>query len=168
MKTVLKNVEWLVLDVDGVLTDGRLFFTSSGEELKVFDVKDGLGMKNLRAAGVRVGIISGRENFALKMRLNEIGVDFIKLGRPDKGAAYFEAFREFGASLSNFVVIGDDLPDVELFSLSKYSFAVSDAVEEVKLFASHVLEQRGGRGAVRAVCDMILESKRCETSQNKR
>jgi 3-deoxy-D-manno-octulosonate 8-phosphate phosphatase (KDO 8-P phosphatase) len=154
----LKNIKWLILDVDGVMTDGRLIYSSQGEEYKVFNVKDGLGILNVRRLGVKVAVISGRGCQALKFRLDELGIDEIIMNRPDKGSAFKWLREKYGDSTLDSVCIGDDLPDLELFESCKVGVAVNDAVEEVKKAASILLNQKGGCGAVRELCDLLCKA----------
>lgn len=152
------DIKWLILDVDGVMTDGRLLYSSSGEEYKIFNVKDGLGIHNLKRAGIRVAVISGRGCAALMVRLNELAIDEKIINRPDKGKVFDELYKKYGDELLDSICVGDDLPDLELFSRCKYGAAVSDAVSEVKASADLVLHSAGGQGAVRELCDSICSS----------
>jgi 3-deoxy-D-manno-octulosonate 8-phosphate phosphatase (KDO 8-P phosphatase) len=152
-------VKWLILDVDGVLTDGRLYYSDKGEEYKVFNVKDGLGISRLRERGVKVAVISGRGNKALKNRLVELFIDEIILNRPDKGNVFRELFLKHGDEITHSICLGDDLPDLELFQECRYSVAVADAVNDVMNSADLILRKKGGDGAVRELCDILVKSK---------
>jgi len=154
----LKNIKWLILDVDGVMTDGRLFYSSQGEEYKVFNVKDGLGIFNVKQLGIKVAVISGRGCSALQYRLDELGVDEVIMNRPDKGSAFQSLYDKYGDSILKSVCIGDDLPDLELFQRCKVGIAVNDAVNEVKKLADIVLNTKGGYGAVREACDLLCRA----------
>jgi len=153
------GINWVILDVDGVMTDGKLYFTSQGEEIKVFSVYDGLALNNLRNAGKRICVISGRGSDALRNRLNEFSISEMHLNRPDKGAVMEELYTKYGNEIYNAAAIGDDLPDLAVFKLVKYSFAVNNAVPELKHVATHQLKKFGGDGAVREMVDYILKNK---------
>lgn len=158
MKPV-SGINWVILDVDGVMTDGKLYFTSHGEEIKVFSVYDGLALNNLRNVGKQICVISGRGSQALRNRLDEFSIAEIHLNRPDKASVMDELFNKYGNEIYNAAAIGDDLPDLAVFKLVKYSFAVNNAVPEVKLAATHQLKRFGGDGAVREMADYILKTK---------
>ena len=115
------GINWVILDVDGVMTDGKLYFTSQGEEIKVFSVYDGLALNNLRNAGIRICVISGRGSDALRNRLNEFSISEMHLNKPDKGAVMEELYTKYGNEIYNAAAIGDDLPDLAVFKLVKYS-----------------------------------------------
>jgi len=154
----LKNIKWLILDVDGVMTDGSLYYSSKGEQYKVFNVKDGLGIIRVKQLGVKVAVISGRGCDALLVRLNELGFDEILVNRPDKGSAFNDLYKKYGDTVNNSACIGDDLPDLELFQMCKIGIAVNDAVAEVKDKADLILSIAGGKGAVREACDLIYNA----------
>jgi len=154
---MFKDIKWVFFDVDGVLTDGRLYYSSAGEDYKVFNVKDGLGILNLKALGIKVGIISGRGCEALLRRLEELKIDEVLINRPDKANAFEDLRVKYGDEILNSVCVGDDLPDLELFQKCRFGLAVSDAVTEVIERADLVLERKGGYGAVREACDLICK-----------
>ena len=139
------RVRLLVLDVDGVLTDGRLYYGARGEALKVFHVRDGLGLKLLAAAGVTVAVISGRQ---------------LLQGVEDKVAAFHRLRGRLGMSSSVCACVGDDLPDVPLMREVGLSFAVADAHPQARDAAHVITRLPGGQGAVREVCDYLLEARR--------
>lgn len=154
------RVRLLVLDVDGVLTDGRLYYGARGEALKVFHVRDGLGLKLLAAAGITVAVISGRRSGMTARRCRELGVRHLLQGVEDKLVAFHRLRGRLGMSSSACACIGDDLPDVPLMREVGLSFAVADAHPQAH-GAAHVITQlAGGRGAVREVCDYLLEARR--------
>ena len=159
----LKNIKWLILDVDGVMTDGRLYYSGNGEECKVFNVKDGLGIFRVRQAGIKVAVISGRGNHALRLRLEELKIDEILMKRPDKGAAFDELYKKHGDGFLDSLCLGDDLPDLELFQRCRYGIAVADAVQEVASSADLVLSKKGGEGVVRELCDLLYQC--CKRSE---
>lgn len=154
---MFRGVKWVFFDVDGVMTDGRLYYSSTGEEYKVFNVKDGLGILNLKSLGIKVCVISGRGCDALLRRLEELKFDEVLINRPDKGNAFDDLRKKYGDEVLDSACVGDDLPDLELFSKCKFSIAVKDAVPEVSSCADIVLEKNGGNAAVRELCDLIYK-----------
>lgn len=154
-----KKIRTLILDVDGVLTDGRLNYLPDGTELKSFHVRDGLGIQLMRAAGCRVAIISGRECSAVSRRAHELGIDPVLQGVGDKVAAFESILHELDCSPETTAYIGDDLPDLPLLTRCGLSFAVADAAPEVRATAKVILRAGGGQGAVREACELILRAK---------
>lgn len=152
----LKRIKLLIMDVDGVLTDGRLYFGPTGEELKAFHVRDGQGIVMFHAAGFRTGIISGRNSPIVELRAKQLGVEFILQGRNEKVPAFNEMITTAGVSADETAFIGDDTPDAELFPLVGLSVAVADAHNAVKAAAHHITSLPGGRGAVRELIDLIM------------
>jgi 3-deoxy-D-manno-octulosonate 8-phosphate phosphatase (KDO 8-P phosphatase) len=152
----LRAIEHLFLDVDGVMTDGGLYYDAQGESLKRFHVLDGAGIKRLLNAGVGVGIISGRSHPAIVARAQELGMSPVIIGREDKLEA-FETWRT-AASLPahSCAHMGDDLPDLPLMQAVGMAFSVPDAIARVRDAADWVTVRAGGHGAVREVCDLIL------------
>ena len=149
-------IRLLVLDVDGVLTDGRLYFGPRGEALKVFDVRDGYGLTALRRAGVEIAVISGRRSPAVAARCRELEVRHVHQGVSDK-LAVFERLRvRLKLAPEACACVGDDLPDVPLMNAVALPSAVADAHPAVRRAAAVVTRQGGGRGAVREVCDLLL------------
>lgn len=151
-------VRLLVLDVDGVLTDGTLYFSAAGEELKAFNIHDGLGIKLLRAAGVEVAIITGRRSAALERRAEDLGVSRLMQGIEDKLAAFTALADGLGLKAEQIGCVGDDLPDLPLLRRCALSIAVPEAPKRVRDAAHYVTHAGGGRGAVREVCELILEA----------
>ncbi|MEX2131251.1 MAG: HAD hydrolase family protein [Pseudohongiellaceae bacterium] len=149
----------LLLDVDGVLTDGRLYYSESGEELKVFNTLDGHGLKLLRAAGVRTGIISGRNSPALLRRADELGMDIVVLGREDKLNALNEILASEGCAASQVAYAGDDLPDLPIIHRVGLGISVANAHHEIRRAAMAVTDAKGGHGAVREICDFLLQAR---------
>lgn len=151
------GIELLVLDVDGVMTDGRLHYDADGREAKVFHVRDGLGIKRLMAADVQVAVISGRSSTAVAKRLSELGIRHVTLGRDDKLAALRELLGRLGLeSLSTVAYVGDDVPDLPAIEAVGLGIAVADAHPDVRDKAQALTERGGGQGAVREVCDLLL------------
>ena len=145
-----------MLDVDGVLTDGRLWYSANGEELKSFHVRDGLGIKSLLAAGTEVAIISGRASAAVARRAAELGIRHVVQGCDDKGRAFDTLCASLGVSPSAVACIGDDTPDLPMLTRAGLAVAVADAHPDVRAVANRVTTLPGGRGAVREVCDWLL------------
>lgn len=154
------RVRLLVLDVDGVLTDGRLYYGARGETMKVFHVRDGLGLKLLAAAGVTVAVISGRRSTMTARRCRELGVRHLLQGVEDKVAAFHRLRSRLRVSPAECACVGDDLPDVPLMREVGLSFAVADAHPQARSAARVVTRLSGGKGAVREVCDYLLEARR--------
>lgn len=150
------DIRLLVLDVDGVLTDGRLHFSARGEELKTFHVRDGAGIKQLMQYGVQVAVISGRESKAVERRMAELNVTWLRQGVGNKGVALQELLDILGLGPQAVAVIGDDTPDLPMFEIARLAVAVADAHEQARAAAHYVTRTQGGRGAVREVCDLIV------------
>ena len=153
------RVKLLLMDCDGVLTDGRLYFGLTGEELKVFHVRDGQGLVNWHAAGFRSGIISGRNSPIVAIRAEELGIEFMRQGQNDKIGAFNEILSLASISSDEVAYIGDDTPDAVLMNLVGLAVAVADAVEEAKDAAHYITTQNGGQGAVRELIQLLLNAK---------
>jgi 3-deoxy-D-manno-octulosonate 8-phosphate phosphatase (KDO 8-P phosphatase) len=152
------RIKLLLMDCDGVLTDGRLWLMEDGDEQKSFNTKDGLGLELLRRAGLKAGIITGRTSQALALRADELGVEFLRQGDEKKMKAFEEVLARAGLDESRVAFIGDDLSDIPLMKRSELGVAVADAVEETRAAAHYVTRAKGGRGAVREVIELILKS----------
>lgn len=152
-------VRLLLLDVDGVLTDGRIIMDHRGREIKAFDVRDGHGIKMLRWADVEVGIITGRCSPVVKRRSAELGVRWVLQRVSDKVAAYERIRAQIGTSDQEVCFVGDDLVDIPLMKRIGFPVCVADGAEEAKGAAIYVTKAPGGRGAVREVCDLLLKAK---------
>ncbi len=155
-----KKIKLLLMDCDGVLTDGRLYFGSAGEELKVFHVRDGQGLVDWHKADFRSGVITGRNSPILEMRMKQLGVEFVWQGRKEKVSAFREILEAAKANPDEVAFIGDDTPDAEVFQHAGFAVAVADALDAVKNAAHYVTQREGGRGAVREVIEMILAAKK--------
>ncbi|HXV41356.1 MAG TPA: HAD hydrolase family protein [Steroidobacteraceae bacterium] len=153
------EVALVVLDVDGVLTDGRLWFGAEGEQLKVFDVRDGHGIRRLIEAGIRVAVISGRRSGAVDARMRELGVKDVAQGVADKAQALAELLRREGIESRHAACLVDDTPDLGLMAAVGLPAAVADAHPDVLTAAQHVTRAPGGRGAVREFCDWLLAAR---------
>ena len=152
------RIKLLLMDCDGVLTDGRLWLTEDGDEHKSFNTHDGLGLSLLHRAGLKSGIITGRSSKAVTRRASELGVEFVRQGDPDKIEAFEEVLRLAGVAENEVAFVGDDLTDIPIMQRSEFAVAVADAVEEARSVAHYVTRAKGGRGAVREVIEMILKS----------
>lgn len=153
-----RKVRLLVLDVDGVMTDGRIIIDSKGVESKFFDVKDGHGIKLFMRAGLDVIIITGRESNVVTSRARELGIKDVYQGIHDKSEILERIIREKGIDAEKVAFIGDDLTDIPVMKKVGFAVAVRDSVDEVKAFAHYITERRGGRGAVREVIELILKA----------
>ena len=154
------RIRLLVLDVDGVLTDGGLFVSASGEEAKRFHVHDGLALVAARKAGLQIAILSARASAAVTRRMTELGVGEVHQGVTDKVGA-LDALRErLGLAVGEVAMMGDDLPDLPAMACAGLALAPANAAAEVKRAAHWVARRRGGDGAVREAVEMLLKSRR--------
>lgn len=154
----LKPIKMVLLDVDGVLTAGEIIYGDSGEQLKVFDVKDGLGIRMLKEAGLQVGIVTGRTGSALRHRCDNLGIKLIFDGVRDKSQALAQATARTGIAPEAIAFIGDDLPDLAIMKQVGVAVAVADAHEMVRDAAHLTTRTSGGRGAVREFCEVLLKA----------
>ncbi|MEP6548059.1 MAG: HAD hydrolase family protein [Gammaproteobacteria bacterium] len=157
--TPLARIELLILDVDGVLTDGRLYFGARGEALKVFHVRDGHGIKLLMSAGVAVAACSGRRSAAVTVRMRELGVRRVIQGCADKVAALQRLTAQLAIDPLNCACICDDTPDLALMTAVGVAGAVADAHPLIKSAAHWIATANGGQGAVREFCDAVLRAR---------
>jgi 3-deoxy-D-manno-octulosonate 8-phosphate phosphatase (KDO 8-P phosphatase) len=157
--TPLARIDLLILDIDGVLTDGRLYFGSRGEALKVFHVRDGHGIKLLMQAGIQVAAFSGRRSAAAAARMRELGVATVVQGCKDKVAAMQRLTKRLRLTPLNCACIVDDTPDLPLMSAVGLAAAVADAHPVVLCAAHWVSDAPGGLGAVRELCDALLRAR---------
>jgi len=154
----LRRVKLLLLDADGVLTDGNIIYNDAGSEIKAFNVKDGLGIRLLMTAGIQVGIVTGRSSAALRQRCKDLGIDLLFDGVRDKAALLDSISEQTGICAEDMAFAGDDLPDLPIMRRVGFSFAVADAHRIVRDLADMVTDERGGRGAVRQICEAILDA----------
>lgn len=152
------DIRLLVLDVDGVLTDGRLYFSARGEEHKSFHVRDGAGLVQLLRSGVQIAVISGRQSRAVDHRMTELGISWVRQGVADKLNTLREILDMLNLGPQAVASVGDDTPDLPLLEIARLAVAVGDAHESVKARAHYVTQAHGGQGAVREVCDLIMAS----------
>ncbi|MEI6269583.1 MAG: 3-deoxy-manno-octulosonate-8-phosphatase KdsC [Methylococcaceae bacterium] len=153
-----KKLKLLILDVDGVLTDGKLFFDNEGNEYKSFHARDGHGIKLLRQTGVEVAVISGRKSNSVALRMKNLGIELVYQGHEDKRAAFNEIIAKLGIIPEQAAHIGDDLLDLPIMTRVGFSIAVADANFAVKQRADWCTTLPGGYGAVREVCDFIMQA----------
>ncbi|MDV7340092.1 HAD-IA family hydrolase [Terasakiella sp. A23] len=156
-KEQLKTVKLLSLDVDGILTDGGLYYTETGDELRKFNVKDGMGMKKAREAGVELCIISASTTNAIQERGKRLGLSHVYTGAKNKIEILQKICDELDISLDNVAHMGDDLNDISIMEKIGTPITVDDAVEEVKAHTVYITQKKGGCGAVREICDLLIK-----------
>lgn len=154
----IKFIKLLILDVDGVMTDGRIIYDDDGKETKVFDVKDGHGIKLLMRAGINVAIITARESKVVLHRAKNLGIEAVYQKAMDKVAAFEDIAKKKQLPPDEVAYMGDDLVDIPLLRRVGFAIAVKDAVEDVKKHVHYVTIRNGGCGAVREVCELILKT----------
>lgn len=153
-----KRLKLLILDVDGVLTDGKLFFDNQGQEYKAFHARDGHGIKLLRQSGVEVAVISGRKSASVALRMKNLGIELVYQGHEDKRAAFQEIINKLGIKHEQAAHVGDDVLDLPIMVRVGLAIAVNDANFAVKERADWCTSLNGGQGAVREVCDLIMQA----------
>jgi len=158
MKERIKNIKVLALDVDGVMTDGRIIFDSDGKETKNFDVKDGFAIVMFKRAGFKTAIITARASEVVTQRVQDLGIDKAYQDAFPKINAYKDILREFKVKDSEVCFMGDDLPDLGVLKRAGFAVSVADAVPEVKKAAHYITKSKGGEGAVREVIELILKT----------
>jgi 3-deoxy-D-manno-octulosonate 8-phosphate phosphatase (KDO 8-P phosphatase) len=151
------KIKLLLLDVDGVLTDGRIVYDNNGNETKAFDVKDGHGIKLVQRAGIKVGIITGRQSNIVDIRASELEIGLVFQGAKDKKVPFFEILKQLALTPEEVAYVGDDIIDIPLMRQVGFAATVPDAIEDVKSYAHMITSRNGGRGAVREICDYILK-----------
>jgi 3-deoxy-D-manno-octulosonate 8-phosphate phosphatase (KDO 8-P phosphatase) len=159
MNEKLKDIRLLLLDVDGVMTDGGIIYDGNGLETNVFNVKDGHGIKMLQRFGIEVGIITGRTSVVVDIRAKELGIELVYQGALKKLVSYDEIKQKRGLKDSQIAYMGDDVIDVPVMRRVAFAAAPSDGLEETRNVAHYVTICGGGRGAVREVCDLILKGR---------
>jgi 3-deoxy-D-manno-octulosonate 8-phosphate phosphatase (KDO 8-P phosphatase) len=157
------QIKIVLMDVDGTITDGSVTLLSQADgsalEIKTFDAHDGQGMTLGRTAGLRLGVITGRESPALRRRMREMGIELVYEKQPTKAGAYEDILEKTGARESEVAYLGDDLPDLPVMRRVGFAVAVADAALEVKLAAHYTTKAKGGKGAARELIELILKSK---------
>lgn len=154
----LMPITLLMLDVDGVLTDGTIIYSDSGEEIKAFNVRDGHGLKLVMRAGIEVVLLTARESKVVKHRARDLGITGVYQKATDKLAAYGGIIAEKKIQDKNVLFVGDDIIDIPVLRRVGFSAAVADAVPEVKEVVDYVTSQAGGKGAVRELCELLLKA----------
>lgn len=157
--TEFAGIRLLVMDVDGVMTDGKIIYTSDGQEIKSFNIKDGLGIKRAQASGIETAIITGRTSPMVERRALELGIAHLVQGREDKLAVLSDLLDQINLSLDQVAYIGDDLPDLTAIESVKLGACPADAATEVKSRANWVSTRAGGDGCVRELCDLLVSHK---------
>jgi 3-deoxy-D-manno-octulosonate 8-phosphate phosphatase (KDO 8-P phosphatase) len=153
----IKQLKLLILDVDGVLTDGRLFFDQQGNEYKCFHARDGHGLKLLKQTGVEIAVISGRSSATVALRMKNLGIEHVYQGHENKRMAFQEILQNLQLSPNQVAHVGDDLLDLPIMTQVGFAIAVQDANFAVKQYADWCTQTIGGQGAVREVCDLIMQ-----------
>ena len=154
----MRRLRMMVFDVDGVLTDGTLFFGETGAEMKAFNVRDGHGLKMLRESGVGVAILSARRSRAVDLRAAELGIELVEQGASDKRAAFERILSRGGLSAAAAGYMGDDLVDLPVLTRCGFAASVPEAPDAVRERVHHVTRAPGGRGAVREICELIMRA----------
>ena len=152
----LAELRLVAFDVDGVFTDGRIYFADDGTETKAFHTQDGYGVRRLIESGIEVAVISGRKSGAVEKRMQELGVAHVVLGCKDKVAAMDELAASLGIDVRDCAFVGDDIPDLALLEHVGFSVAVANAMQAVQERCDYITRRRGGAGAVREVCDLVV------------
>jgi 3-deoxy-D-manno-octulosonate 8-phosphate phosphatase (KDO 8-P phosphatase) len=153
-----RQIKLLICDVDGVLSDGKVYFSQQGDEIKNFNIKDGLGIKLLQKSGIQVAIITGRNSNVVARRAEELGIALVYQGHSDKRQAFREIVQSLNLKPEQIAHIGDDLPDLTIMKQSGLGICVADGHDFVKKHADLITYKKGGDGAVREVADLLLES----------
>jgi len=154
-----KKIKLLLLDVDGVLTDGRIFLDNQGNELKAFHVRDGHGIKLAQRAGLIIGIITGRKSEVVSIRARELGIQEVHQGSIEKIAVYESLIKKYGVQDDEVAYVGDDVVDLDIFKRAGFAVAVADADPAVKPYVDLITKAEGGRGAVREFINLILKNR---------
>ena len=154
-----KMIQLLILDVDGVMTDGRIVMNDLGQEIKFFNVKDGHGIRLLLNTGIDVAIITGRTSETVRRRAADLGIPIVYQGIKDKESICKKIMEEMGLEKEQVCCMGDDLPDIPMFKCAGLSVAVADAAYETRKSAVYVTKAPGGYGAVREMCEIILKAR---------
>jgi YrbI family 3-deoxy-D-manno-octulosonate 8-phosphate phosphatase len=156
---ILRNIKLFLMDVDGVLTDAGMYYSEAGDELKKFNTRDGKGIELLRKHGIKTGIITSEKTDIVARRANKLQIDYVRQGITDKLSCFRDLIREANVKPSEVVYIGDDVNDLELLREVGFSAATADAVTGIKNIVMYVCKQKGGKGCVREVTEIILESR---------
>jgi 3-deoxy-D-manno-octulosonate 8-phosphate phosphatase (KDO 8-P phosphatase) len=152
------GIKLLACDVDGVFSDGRIYLGNQGEELKAFHTRDGYGIKAIQSIGIQVAVVTGRRSNIVEGRMQSLGVQHIEQGCEDKSEALRHLQEKLSISPVETASVGDDMPDLGMFASSELRIAVADAHPLVQAQANYLTQMRGGFGAVREICDLILHA----------
>lgn len=158
LETKAKKIKWILMDNDGVLTEGKIIFFSGGGEAKAFDVKDGVGIKLAQRAGIKIGIITGRSSEAVGRRAQELEVEELHQGAREKLASYEEILKKHSLQDEEVCFIGDDIIDIPVMKRVGFPVAVADAHKDILPFAVYQTTLKGGQGAVREAIDLIIKA----------
>lgn len=156
------KIRLLILDVDGVLTDGKLYFDHAGNETKAFNTRDGLGIKNLQRVGIEIAVISGRQSGAVTHRMAQLGIRHVYQGHEDKLDVFLELLKITGLDAGQVCYAGDDLIDLPVLMRAGLAVTVADAEDFVKQQVHWITRRKGGDGAVREICNLILSAQQKE------
>lgn len=166
--SLLASIRLVAFDVDGVFTDGRFYLSDDGVESKAFNTQDGYGIRQVLHAGVEVAVISGRRSAAVQQRMDELGVRHVIQDCSDKIAAFDALTKELGISDAECIYVGDDVPDLPLLGKAGISVAVANAVAEVREYCDYTTQARGGFGAVREICNLLLRARSGRNERSER
>ena len=158
LKSIAKNIKLLILDCDGVLTDGTIYVTPEGGEMIAFNVLDGLGIEYLQESGIKIAVISGRNNPAVQHRLKKLKIEHVFLGKHEKTDAFESLINTLNLQPEQIAYVGDDFLDIPVMLKVGLPITVPDAIESVKAIAKMCTQKKGGKGAVREVCDFIYDA----------
>ena len=154
----IKKIKIVVMDVDGVMTDGKIILGSGNTELKFFDARDGVGIKYLQRVGIKVAIITGRKSEAVEMRAKELDIELVYQNAKKKIDAYNDLKEKLGYKGSDIAYIGDDLPDIPIMRRVGFAIAVANSTKETKKVAHYITKNNGGYGAIREVAELIMKA----------
>lgn len=160
----LAHIQLLVLDVDGVLTNGKVCLLPNGEEIKFFHIHDGYGLQQLQKAGIIIAIITGRVSAATTARMSELSIQHVFQGSTDKLNVLNRLCEELNISLQHVAYVGDDIPDYAAMCACGIKLSVANAVPDIKRIADYCTRLKGGKGAVREICDLLLAAKNSQAT----
>ena len=158
LREKLQHIKILIMDVDGVMTDGRIIINDDGRETKNFDVRDGHGIKLVQRYGIEVALLTGRQSEVVKHRANELGITEVHQKIFNKKEVFVEILQKNNLNANQAAFIGDDIIDIPVLKEAGFSATVADAIDIVKKTVDYVTKNKGGRGAVREVCEMLLQA----------
>ena len=159
MEAKLKKIKLIGFDVDGVLTDGKIYIDENGEESKAFHTQDGQGIRNLLEVGIKVLVISGRKSKAAEKRMIELGVNDYFLGYREKKEIFLKKIEEYNIKLTECAFVGDDISDGDILDIVGFPIVVSNGIDKIKKSAFYTTHKSGGNGAIREISDLIINAK---------